>query len=148
MPSAASEATADISKDWTPLFPCMQWALHALAANQHTSLDAKHSPDGDGVRLSVTPQGCPPRGAGTEGLSQAAASALQTARRPVRLSQADGRAAAAEGIAGGKEQMERIRWKTLSGARRAGRAPGSSDSAWGRQPGRGEPCPAAAWDQL
>lgn len=40
-----------------------------------------------------------------EGLFQAAAAASQTAQRPVRLSQADSTAAAAEGIAGGEEQI-------------------------------------------
>lgn len=88
VPNAASKATAAVSKDWTPLFPCTQRASHALTANQHTSLDAKLSLDGDGtsVRLSFTSQGCPARRAGMEGLFQAAAAALQTAQRPVCLS--------------------------------------------------------------
>jgi len=144
-PNATSKATAGISKDWTLLLPCMQWALHALPANQHRSLDAKSSPSGDGTVWGWAPSSS---GAGMEGQFQAAAAALQTVQRPVRLSQADSTADAAEGMAGGKEDIWRIRRKILSGASRAGKAPGSSDSAWGRQICGGEPCLPAAWDQL
>lgn len=97
----APKATAGTSKGWTPLVPYMQRAWHVLTATStHHWMPNVHPVV---MGQCQAERSCPPGGAGTEGLFPAAA--LQTARRPVHLSQADSTAAAAEGIAGGKEQI-------------------------------------------